>query len=71
MVSDGQKLTAVWAEHNDALMVMVLGSLADMSVNIHWNHRPEVTQGLIVESSFALPPIAANVSLRMANATLS
>ena len=45
-------------------MGMVLGSLANMRVTIHWNHRPEVTQGLIVESSFTLPAIVANGVLK-------
>ena len=45
-------------------MGMVLGSLANMRVTIHWNHRPEVTQGLIVESSFTLPSIVANGVLK-------
>ena len=64
MVSDGQKIKAVWDENKGVLMGMVLGSLANMTVNIHWNHRPEVTQGLIVESSFTLPSIVANGVLK-------
>ena len=57
MVSRGQQLKAAWDQNKDVLMGMVLGSLANMTVYIHWNHRPEVTQALIVESSFTLPSI--------------
>ena len=35
MVSDGQKIKAVWDDNKDVLMGMVLGSLANMTVNIH------------------------------------
>ena len=45
-------------------MGMVLGSLASMPVNIYWKRRPDVTQGLIVESSFTLPSIVANGVLK-------
>ena len=64
MVSEGRKIKALWDANKDVLMGMVLGSLANMRVTIHWNHRPEVTQGLIVESSFTLPSIVANCVLK-------
>ena len=64
MVSDGQKIKALWNDNKDVLMGMVLGSLASMPVNIYWKRRPDVTQGLIVESSFTLPSIVANGVLK-------
>ena len=64
MVSDGQKIKALWDDNKDVLMGMVLGSLASMPVNIYWKRRPDVTQGLIVESSFTLPSIVANGVLK-------
>ena len=60
MVSRGQLLAEAWAEHKDALTIMVLKELANVSVHIHWNDRPDVTEGLIVESNFALPSLGAN-----------
>ena len=57
MVTRGHLLSEVWASHKDALTVMVLSSLADINVNIHWNDRqtPYVAEGLVVESNFTLP----------------
>ena len=57
MVSSGQQLTEVWAEHKDALTIMALKELADadVSMNIHWDGSPEVVVGTVLESEFSLP----------------
>ena len=34
---------------------MVLSSLANVKVNIHWNDRPEVSEGRVLQSNFTLP----------------
>ena len=59
MVSRGQMLSEVWASHREALTVMVLSSLADVNVNIHWNDRPDVAEGRVVQSNFTLPLLGA------------
>ena len=57
MVSSGQQLTEVWAEHKDALTIMALKELADadVSMNIHWDGSPDVVVGTVLESEFSLP----------------
>ena len=57
MVSSGQQLTEVWAEHKDALTIMCLEELAgaDVSMNIHWEGSPDVVVGTVMESEFSLP----------------
>ena len=57
MVSSGQQLTEVWAEHKDALTIMALKEFADadVSMNIHWEGSPDVVVGTVLESEFSLP----------------
>ena len=57
MVSSGQQLTEVWAEHKDALTIMALKELADadVSTNFHWDGSLDVVVGTVLESEFSLP----------------
>ena len=57
MVSSGQQLTEVWAEHKDALTIMALKEFADadVSINIHWEGSSDVVVGTVLESEFSLP----------------
>ena len=57
MVSSGQQLTEVWAEHKDALTIMCLEELAgaDVSMNVRWEGSPDVVVGTVLESEFSLP----------------
>ena len=57
MVSSGQQLNEVWAEHKDALTVMCLDELAgaDVSMNVRWEGSPDVVVGTVLESEFSLP----------------
>ena len=68
MVTRGQLLSEVWEAHKDALTVMALKELANVSVNIHWNDRPDVAEGLVVESNFTLPPLSAMTDKRVRSA---
>ena len=68
MVTRGQLLSEVWEEHKDALTIMALKELANVSVNIHWNDRPDVSEGLVVESNFTLPPLSAMTDKRVRSA---
>ena len=58
MVSSGQQLTEVWAEHKDALTIMALKELADadVSTNFHWDGSLDVVVGTVLEPEFSLPP---------------
>ena len=58
MVSSGQQLTEVWAEHKDALTIMALKELADadVSTNFHWDGSLDVVVGTVLEPVFSLPP---------------
>ena len=68
MVTRGQLLSEVWEEHKDALTIMALKELANVSVNIHWNDRPDVSEGLVVESNFTLAPLSAMTDKRVRSA---
>ena len=68
MVTRGQLLSEVWEEHKDALTIMALKELANVSVNIHWNDRPDVAEGLVVESNFTLAPLSAMTDKRVRSA---
>ena len=58
MVSSGQQLVEVWAEHKDALTIMALKELADadVSTNFHWDGSLDVVVGTVLEPEFSLPP---------------
>ena len=58
MVSSGQQMTEVWAEHKDALTIMALKELADadVSTNFHWDGSLDVVVGTVLEPEFSLPP---------------
>ena len=58
MVSSGQQLTEVWAEHKDALTIMALKELADadVSTNFHWDGSLGVVVGSVRKPEFSLPP---------------
>ena len=58
MVSSGQQLTEVWAEHKDALTIMALKELADadVSTNFHWDGSLDVVVGTVLKPEFSLPP---------------
>ena len=68
MVTCGQLLSEVWEEHKDALTIMALKELANVSVNIHWNDRPDVSEHLVVESNFTLAPLSAMTDKRVRSA---
>ena len=68
MVTRGQLLSEVWEEHKDALTIMALKELANVSVNIHWNDRPDVSEHLVVESNFTLAPLSAMTDKRVRSA---
>ena len=57
MVSSGQHLIELWAEHKDALTIMCLEELAgaDVSMNVRWEGSPDVVVGTVLESEFSLP----------------
>ena len=58
MVSSGQQLTEVWAEHKDALTIMALKELADadVSTNFHWDGSLGVVVGSVRKLEFSLLP---------------
>ena len=66
MVSSGQQLIELWAEHKDALTIMALKELADadVSMNIHWDGSPDVVVGRVLESEFSLPTRSAMTNKR-------
>ena len=55
MVSRGRDLTEIWDAHKEELTVMALQTLTNIKVNIHWNDRPEVSEGRVLQSNFTLP----------------
>ena len=59
MVSRGRELTEFWERHKTELTVMALQTLANIKVNIHWNDRPEVSEGQVLTSNFTLPRLSA------------
>ena len=59
MVSRGRELIEFWRLHKTELTVMALQTLANIKVNIHWNDRPEVSEGRVVKSNFAMPRLRA------------
>ena len=59
MVSRGRQLTEIWDAHKEELTVMALQTLTNIKVNIHWNDRPEVSEGRVLTSNFTMPRLSA------------
>ena len=59
MVSRGRELIEFWRLHKTELTVMALTSLTNVKVNIHWNDRPEVSEGRVLTSNFTMPRLSA------------